>query len=134
MADDSSRLLRRALRANAVFSLLSGGFMLVADGLVAAILGAYTALGPIHFVGLNLVVFAGLLFWLASRDTIPAKAGLAVVGADLLWVLGSWGAMGAGWVTGQGWWAVAAVADVVLLFAIVQYVGVRRMRTAPAAA
>lgn len=133
MADDPSRLLRRALRGNAVFSLLSGGFMLVADGLVAAILGAYTALGPIHFVGINLVLFSGLLFWLGSRDVIPENAALAVVGADLAWVLGSWVAMAGGWVSGQGWWAVGAVADVVLIFAVVQYLGVRRLRAAPAA-
>ena len=131
---DPGRLLRIALRANAAFSLLSGGFMLIADGLVAAILGAYTALGAIHFVGANLVVFAAMLLWLASREEISPTFALAVVAADSLWVIGSWIAMAAGMVAGQGWWAVGVVADVVLLFAVVQYLGVRRLQRAAATA
>ena len=78
-------------------------------------------------MGANLVIFAGLLLWLASRDEISPGLALAVVAADGLWVLGSWIAMSAGMVTGQGWWTVGIVADVVLLLAILQYVGVRRI-------
>lgn len=133
-ASAPDRLLRIALRANAAFSLLFGGFMLVADGLVAAILGAYTALGAIHFVGANLVAFAAMLLWLASREQISPTLALAVVAADGLWVAGSWIAMAAGLVTGQGWWAVGFVADVVLLLAVVQYLGVRRLQRAVATA
>jgi hypothetical protein len=129
-ASAPDRLLRIALRANAAFSLLSGGFMLVADGLVAAILGAYTALSAIHFVGANLVVFAAMLLWLASREQISPTLALAVVAADGLWVIGSWIAMAAGMVTGQAWWAVGVVANVILLFAVVQYLGVRRLQQA----
>ena len=132
-SSDPSRLLRITLRANAAFSLLCGGFMLAADGLVAAILGAYTALGPIHFVGANLVVFSAMLLWLASREAISPKLALGVVAADGLWVVGSWIAIALGVVTGQGMWAVAIVADVVLLFAVLQYLGVRRLRRATAA-
>lgn len=134
MNSDPSRLLRLALRANGVFSLLSGGFMLVADGLVAAILGAYTALPAIHFVGANLVLFAGLLFWLASRDEIPRSWALAVVAADALWCLASWIAMSTGLVTGQGWWVVGTLAEIVFVFAVIQYIGLRRLRAVPAPA
>ncbi len=128
MTDDPSQLLRTAFKANAYFSAISASVLLIGDGLVAALLGAYDALGPIHFVGLNLAVFAGFLFWLARRDSIAPPIALAVIVADLLWVAASWVAIGGGLTTGQGSWAVGFVADIVLLFAIVQYVGLRRLQ------
>ena len=130
MTADPSQLLRTTFKANATFSAISAVVLLVGDGLVAALLGAYDALGPIHFVGLNLAVFAGFLFWLARRDRIsPAITG-AVIAADLLWVVASWIAIGSGMTRGQGSWVVGIVADIVLLFAIFQYVGLRRQQRA----
>jgi len=125
-ADDA--LLRRAYRANAAFSLLSGSVMLLADGLVSAILQAYDQLAAIHVVGVGLLAFGVLLLWLASRETLAPGPAVAVILADLVWVLGSWLAIGAGLATGQGAWAVGIVADVVLIFAIVQAIGWRRLQ------
>ena len=68
MSQNSTRWLRTALKANGVFSALSALVLLLGDGLVAALLGAFDALGLIHFVGLGLAVFAVFLFWLATRD------------------------------------------------------------------
>ena len=126
MTGESTSLLRSAFRANAAFSALSAVVMIFADGMVAAVLDAYHALGAIHFVGLNLAVFAAFLVWLASRDEISPALARAVIAADLLWVLGSWVAIGAGMTSGQGTWAVAIVADIVALLAIVQFLGLRR--------
>ena len=130
----NSNFLRNAFRANGAFSGLSGLVMLVADGMVAVVLDAYDALGAIRFVGLNLVVFSAFLFWLASRERIATALTWAVIGADLVWVLGSWLAIGAGMTSGGGTWAVAIVADIVLVFAILQWFGLWKMERAAAAA
>jgi hypothetical protein len=102
--------------------------MLVGDGLVAALLGAYDALGRIHFVGANLAIFAVFLVWLSRREEISPGLTWAVIVADLLWVTASWIALAAGMTSGQGAWAVGIVADIVALFALLQYIGLRRAR------
>ena len=128
MTSDSTRWLRTAFKANGAFSALSALVLLFGDGLVAALLGAFDALGEIHFVGVNLAIFAAFLFWLASREHISPRLAVAVIAADLLWVAASWIAIGAGMTSGQGAWVVAMVADVVALFAVLQYMGLRRAR------
>jgi len=131
-APDRSRLLRASLRANGVFSLLFAVLLLAADGLVAALLRAYDELGWIHLVGIVTLALAILLFVVASRPEPPRAVVLAIVAADLLWVVASWLAIGLGAVTGQGAWAVGIVADLVLLFAILQAIGLRRLPSAGA--
>ena len=130
MNHDPTRLLRTAFRANALFSAVSAVVLLVGDGLIAALLGAYDSLGLIHLVGVGLAGFAGFLLWLASRDVIDRGLAWGVILADLGWVAASWLAIGAGLTEGQGTWVVAIVADIVALFALVQFFALRRARPA----
>ncbi|MEE2664143.1 MAG: hypothetical protein VX681_08495 [Myxococcota bacterium] len=125
MSQDSTRWLRMALKANGVFSALSALVLLLGDGLVAALLGAFDALGRIHFVGLGLGVFAASLFWLATRDRIAPALTKAVIAADLLWVAGSGLAIATEMTSGQGTCAVAIVAGVVALLALAQGLALR---------
>jgi hypothetical protein len=127
MTQDSTHWLRTAFKANGAFSALSAAVLLLGDGLVAALLGAYDALGLIHFAGLNLAIFSAFLFWLATRESIAPALAKAVIAADLIWVAGSWVAIASGMTSGQGTWAVGIVADIVALFAVVQYLGLRRV-------
>jgi len=113
------------LKANGVFSALSALVLLLGDGLVAALLGAFDALGLIHFVGLGLAVFAVFLFWLATREQIAPALTKAVIAADLLWVAGSGLAIASDLTSGQGACAVAIVAGVVALLALFQTVALR---------
>jgi uncharacterized membrane protein (UPF0136 family) len=131
---DNSQFLRKAFRANAIFSAISGIVFVVANGLVAAILNAYEAIGLIQIVGANLLAFSVALFFLASREEIARPLTLAVIAADGVWVLGSWLAVAAGLTSGGGMWAVLTVADIVLLFAILQWLGLRKMMAVSAAA
>ena len=110
---DPARWLRLSLRANAIFSAVSGSGMLFAASAIAGLLGIEQTL-LVRITGANLLGFASL--------------AMAVVGADLLWVAGSAVLLPAGVFSPTGNWLVAGVADVVLLFAILQYVGIRRMR------
>ena len=124
---DPARWLRLSLRANATFSAVPGSGMLFAASAIAGLLGIEQTL-LVRITGVNLLGFAALLVWLASREVIKPSLAIAVVVADLLWVAGSAGLLPAGVFSTTGNWLVAGVADVVLLFAILQYVGIRRMR------
>ncbi len=124
---DPARWLRLSLRANAIFSAVSGSGMLFAASAIAGLLGIEQTL-LVRITGVNLLGFAALLVWLASREVIKPSLAIAVVVADLLWVAGSAGLLPTGVFSPTGNWLVAGVADVVLLFAILQYVGIRRMR------
>jgi hypothetical protein len=126
MKQDPTRLLRTALRANAVFSLSCG---LVLAG------GAFT-LGPLLgvpapallVVGGVLVPFAVQLWLGARRPSISRPEAWTAVALDLCWVLGSaalilfelWP------LTEAGRWAVIGVAEVVLLWAVLQALGLVR--------
>jgi len=76
-----------------------------------------------------LIVY-GVEIYLGARAE-PVHMGIAkfAVYADLAWVLGSAVLVFANLVpfTTAGKWAIAIIADVVLVFAILQYVGLRRV-------
>ena len=125
--NDPSRLLRYSLRSNAVFSLLSGGLFIATAGPLAEFLRlgeARLALG----LGANLIVFAGLLFVLAAQRSIRLWLAGCIVATDVAWVLASASVIVAGPLPASANAAVALVASVVLLFAILQYAGMRRLR------
>lgn len=124
---DPTRWLRLSLRANATFSVLSGLVFSVASGVIADFLGGVEAV-LVLAVGLQLLLFAGALVWLASRPSIPAGLVIAVVVADLGWVLGTIVAVYADLFTRGGAIAALVVADLVLVFAILQAIGLRRAR------
>lgn len=128
-----SRLLRRALTGNAVFSTLCGVTLLAAGGL----LGPVLAVPPLalRIVGLTLLPFAFGLWQNAHRVAVHRGEAWLAVGLDLAWVAGS-----ALLVFGDLWplsyagiWAVLGVAEVVLVCAALQGLGLVRgaPRTVP---
>lgn len=121
-------LLRRAMRANALFSGLSG---LVSLGM-ARPLAEFTGLETAAvFVGLGivLILFAVDLWWLAGRERLNPRFGQMAVILDLLWVAGSWAIVLSGWppLTVAGKWLVALLAELVFVFAVVQAYGLYRL-------
>jgi hypothetical protein len=123
------RLLRTSLRANAAFSAVCGVGMLAAAGPSSVFLGVPEP-RLVSLVGASLLGFSGLLLFLASRPRVHLPSALGIVGLDLAWVIGSAWVLLASVLTVAGNWTVALVADVVLLFALLQYLGVRRLRRA----
>jgi len=127
--NDRQRLLRNALRGNAVFSAFSGlTFALGAEPVAEAIGLADPRL--LAVTGVQLLVFAALLLWAASRETLHLPTAMAIVWADLAWVAGTVPVVALDVLNRTGAIAAIAVADVVLAFAILQYLGVRRIRGA----
>ena len=120
------RLLRYSLRGNAVFSSASGLALIAAAGPLARIMGVPGSVS-LPGLGVQLLVFAGLLLWLASREAIRPALAMAVVVADGLWVAGTVPVLLAGVLTPAGGWIAFALANAVALLAVLQYLGIRRM-------
>ncbi len=125
MTPANDRLLRYSLRGNAAFSTLCGASALVFAAPLAETLGVPA---PIQLAGLGaqLLMFAALLGWLASRPEIRVGFALAVVVADVLWVIGTVPVIASGALTSAGNWTAILIANVVALLALLQYLGVRR--------
>jgi hypothetical protein len=124
----NANLLRRALQANGVFSALSGITLMVASTRIAALLGLEQPLWP---TGLLLLLFAAGLFRNAGRAEINQTEAWIAVALDVAWVVGTAALIFAGVFSAPGNWIVALVGDVVLLFAALQFWGLRQLRRSP---
>lgn len=124
----SATFLRRALQADSLFSGASGILLAVASQPLAAFLGLDNAFILVE-LGIALLLYAAALYWQAGQETLNRWFTIAVIDLNILWVIGSVLLLFTNWVsfTSAGWWAVALVADAVAVFAILQYVGLRRM-------
>ena len=75
------------------------------------------------------VTFTTALLWLRSRPTMSPGLVRTVIALDLVWVFGSVAALllrDSPGLTVGGAWSVAIGADIVALFVLLQYVGLRR--------
>lgn len=125
---DGGRLLRLALRLDAVASGALGVLGLAAAPLLGDLLGPSSAV--VLGVGAFLGCFAVALGLLAARPAIPRAGAWAVVLGNSGWVLGSVVAVVVGWtsLTALGVAVVLAQAMAVAVFAATQWLGLRRMR------
>src|SRR4029450_12152808 len=124
-------LLRSTLVINGISTVLCGAALLAAPGGLAELLGG-SAPALLAVVGGGLVLYAGGLFWAAParahcrRRPIPDVAAWTAIVLDLGWVFGSIAVIEVGILTRIGTGLVALVAAVVLTFAVLQFVGVRK--------
>jgi hypothetical protein len=119
-------LLRSTLVINGVSTVLCGLVLLAAPGTLAELLGVSTP-ALLAGVGGGLLLYAAGLFWTARRQPIPDAAAWAAIVLDLGWVVGSVALIEVGVLSSIGTGLVALVAAVVLIFAVLQFVGVRQM-------
>lgn len=123
---EKSLLLRRALRGNGIFSTVSGIAFIAGAKPVSAAIGLDYPL-VVGIVGASLLLFAAGVFRNAARERISRIEASLTVAGDLVWVVASGVIIALGLLSTTGNWAVAVVADVVLVFAIFQFVGLRRI-------
>ena len=125
----SPTLLRRALLGNSIFSTLSGLFFLLDAAPIATFLGLDMPI-MIRVLGVNLLVFAAIVYKVATAQPINRTLASIIVALDAAWVIGSivfiFGNLLP--LTTGGKWGIAIVADIVTCFAIAQYIGIRRMK------
>lgn len=124
--------LRRVLLADAVVSGAAGVLLLLAAAPLDGLLGLPESL--LRLAGLAMLPWAVALTSLARRQRPSQPWTLAVVGINVLWVLGSGLLLMTGWVdpTGPGYAFVIAQTLAVALFADLQYLGLRNAAPAPA--
>ncbi len=131
--DDPGRVLRVALTTNAIATAASGVLLLAGAPFLHAPLGLASPL-PLVVVGALFIVFAAEV-WLARREPLNPRLGVAIFLMDVAYVAASVVFL-LGWprvLSPLGWWLTLAIAEIVAMFAIAEYVGLRRL-TRPAAA
>jgi hypothetical protein len=126
---DHSRFLRRSLQLDGVASGLCGAVLLFAAQPISTLFGLSTS-GVARIVGGLLLVYAAALLWNARRLTVSRGETLLAVALNAAWVLGSLVVVVDGPLTLIGNAAVAAVAAAVLGFAVLEVLGLRRLREA----
>src|SRR5215467_5011420 len=125
--EEPACFLRKALMGNALFSTLSGLTMLLAQGWVLRILGLPSSVNLL-VLGAGLIVFAVMLVINAQRQQVKKSDAWIAVCMDLAWVLGSYVLIFIVPFSTAGKWVVGVVAELVLLFAVLQFLGIRRIQ------
>jgi len=124
---DRTTFLRRSLQLDGIASGLCGVLLLAAATPIAALIGL-SGPGIARAVGALLVIYAAALLYNAARATVSRAEAMAAVVLNAGWVLGSALVILAGPLTLVGNLAVAAVAAAVLLFTLLEVVGLTRLR------
>lgn len=130
VGEDRTRLLRLALKLDAVATGALGVMSLAAGPVLEGLLG--TPLAVLWPLGLFLVAYAASIWIASTRPSVSRPAAWTVVAINLLWVIGSVAVVAAGWfpLTGLGTAFVLVQAAAVALFADLQFLGLRRARPA----
>lgn len=122
-----SNFLTRLLQADGLFCATTGVITAFAAGTWATLFGLeqpfiFTAIGGV-------VLLYGLALLLAAGRTNQTRLLTQIaLGLNIVWVVASFGGLLAGWwpVSTAGKWAIAVLADLVLVIALVQAYGLRR--------
>jgi hypothetical protein len=125
--EERQGLLKKALTGNAVFSVVSGVAILFANRWLVKFLGLPDKIS-LAILGVSLIVYAAILWLNARRPTIKIKDAWIAVIMDAVWVMGSYVLIFVVPFSVGGKWIVALVAELVLAFAIVQWLGIRKIR------
>lgn|SRR5215813_3497596 len=126
--EDRTCMLRKALMGNALFSTVSGLIILFGQSWVLGILGLSNI--KLYVLGVALIVFAATLVINARKQRLKISDAWIAVLMDLAWVISSSVLIFTVPFSVAGKWVVGAVAELVLLFAVLQFVGLRRIQKA----
>ena len=123
----STSLLPKVLRADGVFALLSGSLLLLAARPVAELIDLSNPMA-LAAVGIVLLGYAGMLLYYAAREERNRNIGWLAIILNLGWVIGSYAGLLLGIfpVNTAGKWAIAIVAEVVFIFAVAEYIALRK--------
>jgi uncharacterized membrane protein HdeD (DUF308 family) len=125
--EEPACFLRKALMGNALFSTLSGLTILLAQGWVLRSLGLAGSVNLL-ILGAGLIVFAITLVVNARKQQVKKSDAWIAVLMDVAWVLGSYILIFIVPFSTEGKWVVGVVAELVLVFAVLQFVGIRRIQ------
>jgi uncharacterized membrane-anchored protein len=121
----STRFLSRVLMADGVVSGLSGLALVAAPAPIAGLIGLRSA-GVVAAVGVGLLVYAARLIRNARREAPRRDEVKLAVVLNLAWIVGTVVVIVSGWLNREGNWALILVGDVVLVFAVLEGIGLRK--------
>ena len=124
--EERQGLLKKALTGNAVFSVISGVAILFANRWVVKFLGLPDQVS-LALLGISLIIYAVLLWLSARKAKIKITGAWVAIVMDVVWVVGSYALIVVVPFSVGGKWVVALVAELVLAFAVLQWMGVRRV-------
>jgi len=124
---ERQQLLRKALLANASFSTISGLVLIFAERRVVRLLGLSETINLIT-LGISLLGFAAILVLFARKNPIKLWDAWIAVILDAAWVIGSYPLLFVVRFSTSGKWVVGIVAEVIMVFALMQWLGIRRIR------
>jgi hypothetical protein len=124
--EECQGLLKKALTGNALFSVVSGVAILFANRWLVKFLGLPDNVS-LALLGISLVVYAMLLWLNARKAKIKIAGAWVAIVIDVVWVIGSYALIVVVRFSVGGKWVVALVAELVLAFAVLQWMGVRRI-------
>ena len=125
---NKTHFLRRVLRANAIFSTLSALIVILLANPLAAFIGIPDPLA-LYILGIGLLPFAWFVNQTSRQEELNEQFVKLILILDLLWVGGSYLLIFSGIVpfTTAGKWIVGLLAEVVFIFAILEFIGLRRL-------
>ncbi|MGB7860061.1 MAG: SRPBCC domain-containing protein [Acidimicrobiia bacterium] len=115
--------LRNSLRANGVFSLVTGFAVALFATSLATILELPRPV--VYVVGVGTLLYGAVILWQGRVSAVDLRFALAVVAADALWVIGAIVVVAIPGSMGEKWMLVAVSAPVAV-FAVLQSVGIFR--------
>lgn len=122
-------LLQKILLVDSLSSGAAGIAFVVASGPIAAFMGVANPLALV-IIGALFVVFAAAVYYTATREPINRRAAWLVFELNVAYIVGSAlilliDAFG---LSTEGRWMVLILADLVTVFAIIEFIGLRRLR------
>jgi len=126
-AEARQRFLKNALTGNAIFSVISGLAILSSNRWLVRFLGLPEKVS-LAILGVSLIGYAAVLWLNARRTRIKISDAWIAVVMDTVWVVGSYVLILLVPFSLGGKWVVGLVAELVLAFAILQWLGIRRIR------
>ena len=124
--EERQGLLKKALTGNALFSVISGAAILLANRWLVKFLGLPDQVS-LALLGISLLVYAILLWLNARMAKIKITGAWVAIVMDVVWVVASYALIVVVPFSVGGKWVVALVAELVLAFAVLQWMGVRRV-------
>jgi hypothetical protein len=125
--EERQGLLKKALTGNAVFSVVSGTVILLANRWLVKLLGLPETVS-LAILGVSLIVYAAILLLSARKSKIKVTDAWVAVIMDVIWVVASYALIFVVPFSVGGKWVVALVAELVLGFAVLQWLGIRKIR------
>jgi len=122
-------MLTKVLRADGLFALLSGIVLIIGAGTLASLF-EFNRPAIFAAVGAVLLGYAAMLLYFAGRESQNRMIAQIAIVLNLIWVIGSYAGLILGWfpVNTAGKWAIALAAEAVAIFAILEFIALRRIK------